>query len=336
MKGCHDPSACEAIWRVSKYKRKNRESQNETPLHIAWRKYQDLNSLWSDIMTNEQLVARIQAGENEAENMLALWQQNKGFIYKMAMKYQGYAEIEDLNQEGYIGLCEAVRHYDQEQGASFIHYAAFWIKQAMQRYISNCCSVVRIPEVAKSEVQKYKKIYGEYRKWYGKEPADKEMRAFLGVSKEKLETIKKNVVASKIQSLDECIGGEDEEFTLSDMIASDQEIEEDVIQKLDTAAMAEALWSVIDELPDNMSDVLRHRYQDNMTRNEVGQRLGMTASQAGTIEYKALRKLRIPSRCEQFRGYYEQYLAAGPIYHVGVERFNRTWTSSVEAEVLGW
>ena len=59
-------------------------------------------------MTNEQLVALIRAGDNEAENMLVLWQQNKGFIYKIAMKYQGYAEIEDLLQEGYLGLCEAV------------------------------------------------------------------------------------------------------------------------------------------------------------------------------------------------------------------------------------
>lgn len=286
-------------------------------------------------MTNEQLVARIRAGENEAENMLALWQQNKRFIYKMAMKYQGYAEIEDLNQEGYIGLCEAVRHYEAEQGASFIHYAAFWIQQAMRRYIANCCNCVRVPEYVRNEVQQYKKVVSEYRKWYGKELTDKEMREFLCVSDKELQSIKENALKVKIRSLSEPVG-DDEDILLSDTLASDQDIEEDVTQKLDTAAMAEALWSVVDELPDNMSEVLRHRYQDNMTRNEVGQRLGMTASQAGSMEYKALRKLRIPSRCEQFRGYYEQYLAAGPVYHVGVERFNRTWTSSVEAEVLGW
>lgn len=287
-------------------------------------------------MTNEQLVLRIQAGENEAENMLELWQQNKGFIYKMAIKYKGYAEIEDLLQEGYIGLCYAVQHYNADQYSSFIHYAAFWIKQVMLRYIDNCCSVVRIPVNARNEILQYKKIHSEYRKWYGKEPTDREMRAFLGVSIEKLESIKKNALAVTVRSLDEPIGGEDEDILLSDTLSSDQELEEDIIKRLDTAAMTEALWSAVDELPDNMPEVLRHRYQDNMTRNEVGQQLGITASQAGTIEYKALRKLRIPSKCEQFRGYYEQYISASPIYHVGVERFNRTWTSSVEAVVLGW
>ena len=82
-------------------------------------------------MTNEQLVIRVKAGEDTAGNMLKLWQQNKGFIAKMAKKYQGYAEMDDMMQEGYIALCEAVRQYDPEQGVTFLHYAAFWIRQAM-------------------------------------------------------------------------------------------------------------------------------------------------------------------------------------------------------------
>ena len=96
-------------------------------------------------MSNEQIVVRIQAGENTADNMLKLWQQTESFIAKLAMSYQGYAELEDLKQEGYIGLCEAVRQYDSDKGVPFINYAAFWIRQVMRRYIDNCCSVVRLP-----------------------------------------------------------------------------------------------------------------------------------------------------------------------------------------------
>lgn len=285
-------------------------------------------------MTNEQLVARIRAGEDEAENMLALWQQNKRFIYKMAMKYQSYAEIEDLNQEGYFGLCEAVNHYEPEQGVPFISYAAFWIKQSMQRYISNCCSVLRIPESAKNEVQQYKKIVNEYHKWYGKEPTDLEMRSFLGVSREKLETIKKNALTVNLRSLDECIGGEDEEFTLSDTVASDQNIEDDVIKKLDTAAMKEALWSAVDTLPENYPEVLHYRYQDRMTLKEIGENLGVATERARQIEKSALRKLRIPSRNESFKGYYEQYLAPASTRHISIAEFERTWMSSTELEAL--
>ena len=70
--------------------------------------------------SNEQLVARIRAGENEAECMLSLWQQNQGFIHKMAVRYSGFAEIEDLKQEAYIGLCAAVEHYDEDKGVPFV------------------------------------------------------------------------------------------------------------------------------------------------------------------------------------------------------------------------
>ena len=79
-------------------------------------------------MSNEQLVASIRADENVAENMLQLWKQNKAFIGMLATKYMAYAEIENLKQEGYIGLCEAVSHYDLKQEIAFITYAGFWIK----------------------------------------------------------------------------------------------------------------------------------------------------------------------------------------------------------------
>ena len=63
-------------------------------------------------MDNEQLVARIRAGEDVSKHMLQLYNQNKGFLAKMAKRYQGFAEMEDLLQEGYIGLSEAVSRYD--------------------------------------------------------------------------------------------------------------------------------------------------------------------------------------------------------------------------------
>ena len=287
-----------------------------------------------DITTNEQLVFLIKNHENEEKNMLQLYNQNKGFIYKMAMKFQNYAELDDLLQEGYLGLCEAVNHYKHGE-ALFITYAAFWIKQFMQRYISNCCNSIRVPVYALNEVFQYKRIVSDYRKYYGKEPTDREMRAFLYVSQEKLEDIKKNALTVNTRSLSEPIGGEEEGIMLSDMVASSEDMEEDIIKRLDTAAMKESLWQAVDELSDNMPEVLRHRYQNKMTMKEVGESMGISAERARQEEAKALRKLRIPSRSASFRGYYEQYLAPAQFHHVGLSEFRRTWTSSVEEAVLG-
>ena len=138
----------------------------------------------TEIVTNEQLVALIRAGENEADNMLKLWNRNKGFVFKTAKKYSGYVEMDDLMQEGYLGLCEAVRCYDAEKGVPFINYAALWIRQAMQRYIDNSSNVVRIPVYLGDLVKRYKKLNNEYFKYYGMKPTDREMSSFLGVSEE--------------------------------------------------------------------------------------------------------------------------------------------------------
>lgn len=88
-------------------------------------------------MDNEQLTARIQAGEEVKQNMLALYQQNKGFIHTLARRYSGGAEMEDLLQEGYIALHEAVEQYQESRGMSFINYAAFYIHRRMRACVDN-------------------------------------------------------------------------------------------------------------------------------------------------------------------------------------------------------
>lgn len=279
--------------------------------------------------TNEQLVVRIQAGEDVAENMLALWQQNKGFINKLALKYSGYAEIDDLRQEGYLGLCEAVYHYDIGVGIPFINYAAFWIKQVMQRYIENHSSIVRIPVGLQNDIRKYKKIKGEYLKYYGCEPTNKEMRSFLGVSIEKLEQIQNVAQMANVRSLSEPIG-EEEDCNLGELVASGEDIEEDAIKRLDAANMKKELWVEVGTLPDSLAKVIRYRYKDDMTFKEIGQQLGIEFERVRSMEAKAMRTLRSPQKIKKFRRYFEQYISAAPIRHIGVETFQRTWTSSTE------
>ena len=285
-------------------------------------------------MTNEQLVVLIRAGENEAENMLQLWQQNKGFIYKMAMKYKGYAEIDDLMQEGYLGLCEAARQYDADQGIPFINYAAFWIRQTMQRYIDNCGSVVRLPVHALEDIRKYKRAVREYMKFYGCEPSERVLCAMLGVGREKLHDIQQSAMMGQIDSLSKVIGGDDEDITIADTVASDEVLEEDVIQVLDRENMSRELWISVDQLPGNLPEAIKHRYIDGMTMKETGERMETTVEHVRQMEAKALRKLRTPVCSRKFRAYYEEYISAAPAHHVGVDSFQRTWMSEVEREVL--
>lgn len=284
-------------------------------------------------MDNEQLILRIQAGENEAENMLQLWKQNRGFIAMLAKRYSAGAEMEDLEQEGYIGLCEAAHNYDSDRGMGFISYAAFWIRRRM-RLCANNNQVVRLSLNAEDEVLQYKKIMREYRQEYGREPSDRELCSLLYISWEKLRQIQKAATMGKIRSLDEPMPGMDGDISIRESVGSGEDMEEDVIRCIDQERMVREIWIAVDQLPEDLTAAIRHRYQEGLTLEKTGQALGVSRDKARQYESKALRILRQPHRCGIFRSYYEEYLAAAPIHHVGVNRFQTTWTSEVEREVL--
>lgn len=285
-------------------------------------------------MDNEQLVARIRAREDVPDNMLQLWQQNQGFIGKMAARYSSYAEVEDLKQEGYIALCEAVRHYDPASGVPFINYAAFWMKQQMSRYIDNCGSVVRLPVGVRDEIRRYKKICNEYRKYYGAEPSERELCALLRMSREELHKVQENARKGQITSLSAPIGADDEEMTLEDTVASGEDLEEDCISRLDRGNMKRELWIAVDSLPEDQAQTIRCRYMDGMTLKETGEHQGVSIERVRQNDRKAIRTLRLNKYSRKYRGYYEEYLSAASVHHVGVSSFQRTWTSEVERAVM--
>lgn len=285
-------------------------------------------------MDNEQLVARIQGGENTAENMLALWQQNRAFITMIARKYAGGVEMDDLEQEGYIGLCSAVQHYNSERGMSFMNYAAFWIMRCMRKCVNNN-RAVRLPFHAEDEVKRYRKIVREYKQKYACDPSEWEIGDLMGISREKLRQIQKAAQMGNMRSLNEPAQeyeGGDVPFV--DLVGADEDMETDVIEKLDREHMMRELWVAVDRLSGKQPEVIRSIYQKGMTRKEAGERSGISMYKAREIEHKAIRILRQPHRNKKFRCYCEEYFSVAPIHHVGVQRFRETWTSTVELAAI--
>lgn len=282
-------------------------------------------------MTNEELVDMI--GTGEPGYMLQLWEQNKGFIHMMANKYVGGAERDDLEQEGYIALCEAVENYDQDRGMNFINYAAFYIHRRMQMCVDNNRSV-RLGYNMGALVRKRKRIDSQYASIYGVEPTDKEMRYFLGVTEEMLENIKKASRMGNIASLDAPIENADGELSVMDLVASDECLEEDVCRRIDWENMERELWLAVDHLPGNQSRVLRLRYQNGLTLDETGKSLGVNRENVRQLQAKAFRLLGTKRRGAKLQKYCEEYLSAVTVPHVGVRGFNSTWTSEVEREAI--
>ncbi len=284
-------------------------------------------------LTNEQLVARIQAGENKTENMLQLWQQNKGHIANVARKFSKYAEMEDLEQEGYIALYNAVQGYKIEQGMSFINYATFYMRRQFERCANNN-RAVPLPFGASDSVYKYKKIFAQFLKRYGREPIDQEMQLLLGAGEKEFNSIKKAVRSSNTESMNKPITGEDEELTLGDTIASPQSLEDECIDRIDREALGRELWLAVDELPEDQNKAIKKKFIDKMTLNEIGELEGMNRNAIHKKISNAVFKLRYGRHAKTLRRYYDIFFPAVSSVHVGARQFQQTWTSGTELAAM--
>lgn len=143
-------------------------------------------------MTNEQLVTMIKAGDDVAGNMLKLWEQNRPFIAMTARKFRGYEEAEDLQQQGYIALCDAVDGYRAEEGVPFINYAALWIRRGMARYVEECGRLIRLPSDRSAAVRQYKKLCRMYEASLGRGPTEWEVSRSLEISREQARSLERD------------------------------------------------------------------------------------------------------------------------------------------------
>lgn len=284
-------------------------------------------------MVNEQLVLLIKGGIDTTDNMLQLWQQNQGFIWKIANIYKGYEDIEDLRQQGYIGLCDAVQGYRPEENVPFINYAALWVRQSMKRYIESSGNVVKLPSHSWQKQIKYKKLLHDFALQVGREPTDWEICRYMGISYKELEGVKQAAQMSNIGSLDIHIGAEGDS-TIGDFVQGNDDVESTVLDEIEKEELKEMLWSMVDKLQGNQPQVLRSLFQEGKTLKATGEEIGVTTERIRVIRQNALKELRKPSRKRMLIAYLPEAMECIAYRHNGVDEFNRTWTSSTELAAL--
>ncbi len=282
---------------------------------------------------NEQLVARIKNGDNEAENMLQLWQQNQRLIEKIARRYSAFEDMEDLMQQGYIGLCDAVRCYKFGKGVKFSTYAFFWIQQNMSHYLETCGNCIRMPSSQQQKIRKLRQIEEQCLKTLGRMPAELELCRLLEMDRESLQQLQLDALKTQIKSLD-APAGDEEETLLEDYVPDQRDGYADALERLCQQELKAVLWPMVDALEGRQSIVLRNRYQRKKTIKETGEALGISLGAVRQIESKALRELRKPSKASRLRPFLPETIEAQAYRHNGVMEFNRTWTSSTERAAL--
>ena len=241
-------------------------------------------------MTNEQLVAEIRNGYSVTDNMQLLYQENLPLIKKIIQPYYKYEEIEDLLQEAYFGLYEAVKHYETSENVLFMTYATFWIKQAVQRYVNKYGSVVRIPSHTKQKIIRYKKNVIKLTQDLGRIPTRGEIAEYMAVNVSEVEHLE--IYSQSIASLDSPVN-DDSDQTLIDSIQDDCNIENNIINEMYDRYSKNELWDIVEEYTSERENhIIREYFLYNKSMPEIAKNENVTVSRIREIREKGLRKLK--------------------------------------------
>ena len=168
-------------------------------------------------MTNEELVELIQSGENVAENIYQLYEQNSGMIYKIAKKYTYAEDISDLFQESYLALYKAAVKYKKDSGASFLTYMVISIDRQLNRYVAKS-RLLRLPIHKHEQICKYMACKADFSNRQGREPTIKEIAHMMGLTVPQVEKLLEYMDKGNItKSLDEKLGSDEDANSLYDL-----------------------------------------------------------------------------------------------------------------------
>ena len=231
---------------------------------------------------NAELLARVQAGDSEAEALLV--EENLGLVRTVARRFlERGTEFEDLVQIGTIGMIKAIRSFSLERGTAFSTYAVPLIVGEIRRHLRDD-GPIKVSRIYKRQgvalMHEKNRILSEE----GREPGIAELAACCGLSVEEA-AISLDAI-SPITSLSDCVYGEDS-VTYEGVIA-DEESSNESERICDRVALAQS----IGKLPPLWRKIVLMRYYRDMTQQETAAALGLTQVKVSREEKKILAALR--------------------------------------------
>ncbi|MDD4907890.1 MAG: 1,4-alpha-glucan branching protein GlgB, partial [Candidatus Omnitrophica bacterium] len=215
---------------------------------------------------------------------------NSGLVWDVLKRYAYLAspgmDVDDLFQEGSIGMLTAINKFDPRRGIRFSTYAVWWIKQAILRAL-NRSATVKSPEYFNNLERKIRKFIHRYEDKFGEEPLIEEIAGFMGMEADEVKKIlgKRPVTFS----IDEAVHGSENEpgqITRKDLLKDDSRQVE--IEKMFQSSFLDGL---LDQIPQQEREVVLLHYLEGKTLSEIGRMLNFSRERARQIKDAAMEKL---------------------------------------------
>lgn len=279
-------SAAEEELRLSRRRLKD-ESSAQSPLETYLREINETSLLTAK---DERDLARlIEQGDVRARDRMV--RANLRLVVNIARGYVGKGlSLQDLIEEGNLGLLRAVEGFDPDMGTRFSTYASYWIKQSIKRSLINSAKTIRIPAYMVELLSKWRRGSARLNEELGRTPTAEEVARVLGVPKKKLSIIKKAIqVYNSAPQSDQTDAG----WSLGEMVM-DERLKAPDEELLDHDVLSTVL-ELLETLESREATVLRMRFGLGMpqshTLKEIGTQLGLTRERVRQIETEALAKL---------------------------------------------
>lgn len=277
-------------------------------------------------MENEELVKLIQGGDTG--QFETLWNQNTKLVLWMLRRYKDKDFFEDLIQESFLAMYDAVKAYNPNEGANFATIFCIYIKKQCFDFMSKN-KAVRVPKQYYAAWRKLQQLQEETGRHYF--PA-RYLKNTLGINPEAARNIQNGIMQSP-ESLNKPVlnEGTDKEVDLSETIPdAGANPEEIAVNNVFYEEQRKAVWEIVNGLDQDEKEVIAKIYKNGESVEIVAQGLGCKQSQIYAIRNRALRKLSRNTKLIQYR---EEILSHAYRY-IGLRAFERSWTSSTEAAAM--
>ena len=238
-----------------------------------------------------ELAKRIENGDESALNQMI--RSNLRLVVSVATKYQGYnVPLEDLIQEGNLGLIKAAKKFDYRKNFKFSTYAIWWIRQGVMRSLDNYSRAIRLPSHVVARIHKLESVYTNLSRNLGRPPTADELSSNLNIDYEEIVNIWSHRV--NVISLETTFQHGDRTSTIADMIEDmNSNLENGIIADMENHDLVNQL---LGKLKKREREILKMRYglenEEAMTLREVGEKLQVTRERIRQLEIEAINHLQ--------------------------------------------